>query len=231
MNWWLVWLLAGWAVWMGGAGSTGAYAQINEASDVLNQSSTLLREQQELDARLGVNRARLEELQLEQKRMNSETERLNADREANQSLCGGVLYYTQRAECDQQSANITNSSQNLTRQRADIGQRWKSTTAEIESLKARREKLDKEAEAMNEKLRGLELSGAAKECLARLPQGDLNARVTAYQQCWDGTSSAEPRFKQETPTAPAVEKPGPIEQMGIEEEKRRKRREKRRANE
>jgi predicted nuclease with TOPRIM domain len=208
-----------------GLDGSAAFPQDSGALDVLKQSSTLLKEQQALDARLGNSNARLEELKMEQQRVNEQTERLKADRETNQSMCGGASYYIQRAECDQQITAIANSNENLSRQQRDISQRRQSTAAEVEALKMRQEKLKQQTAAMDEKLKRLELSGtAAQECLARLPRNDFSSKVRAYEQCWDGTSAAQPALRSEEPIAPSMEKPGPIEQMGIEDEKRRKRR-------
>lgn len=217
--------MAGIAAVMIGLDGTSAFPQDSGALDVLKQSSTLLKEQQALDARLGNSNTRLEELKMEQQRVNEQTERLKTDRETNQSMCGGASYYVQRAECDQQATDIANSSQNLSRQQQDLSQRRQSTTAEVESLKTRQEKLKQQTAVMDEKLKRLELSGtAAQECLARLPKNDFISKVQAYEQCWDGTSAAQPALRSEQSTGPSMEKPGPIEQMGIEDEKRRKRR-------
>jgi chromosome segregation ATPase len=208
-----------------GLDGTAAFPQDSGALDVLKQSSTLLKEQQALDARLGNSNARLEELKMEQQRVNEQTERLKTDRETNQSVCGGASYYIQRAECDQQISDIANNSQNLSRQQQDLSKRRQSTAAEVESLKARQDKIQQQTKVMDEKLKRLELSGtAAQECLARLPKDDFSAKVRAYEQCWDGTSAAQPALRSEQQTVPSMEKPGPMEQMGIEDEKRRKRR-------
>lgn len=215
-------ILAGSALLAGGG--TAVFAQSGNPGSVLNQSSTLLKEQQELDARISASRARLEELKREQQQLNQQSQRLNDDRQTNQSLCGSPgTYYAMRAECDQQSQDLSNASQNLSRQQRETGQRYQSATSEADLLKKRQERLQEQAEDMKQKLGRMELSGATKDCVERLKRDDLNASVAAYQKCLDGTGGAQSQLRPEQQRFPSLDTPGPIEQMGIEDEKRRKR--------
>jgi len=201
-----------------------AFAQSGDPNSILNQSSTLLKEQQELDARISASRSRLEELKQQQQRLNQETDRLKSDRDTHQSLCGSPgTYYAMRAECDQQSADLANAGQNLSRQQRDVGQRYQSTLSEADLLKKRQEILQQQSGEMQQKLKGMELSGATKDCVDRLKKDNLGASVSAYEQCLGRTGGAQSQLSPDQPRFPQLDKPGPIEQMGIEDEKRRKR--------
>lgn len=215
-------VLAGCAVlaWSGPA----ALAQSGDPNSILNQSSTLLKEQQELDARISASRSRLDELKQQQQRLNQETDRLKGDRDTHQSLCGSPgTYYSMRAECDQQAADLANANQNLSRQQREVGQRYQSTLSEADLLKKRQEILQQQASEAQRQLNQMPLSGEARDCVERLKKDNLNASVSAYQQCLDRSSGVRSQLNPEPSRFPQLDKPGPIEQMGIEDEKRRKR--------
>lgn len=199
------------------------WGQSSDPNSVLNQSSTLLKEQQELDARISASRSRLEELKQQEQRLNQETQRLQDQRETHQSLCGSsATYWSLRAECDQQNANLSNAAQNLSRQQQDVDRSYQSATSKTKALQKRQEALQQQSQEMQEKLKGLDVSSSVKECMDRMKKDNLSASVSAYQQCSEGGASAQSLLRPEE-RFPSLDKPGPIEQMGIEDEKRRKR--------
>lgn len=200
-----------------------ASAQSSDPNSVLNQSSTLLKEQQELDARISASRSRLEELKQQEQRLNQETQRLQNQRETNQSLCGSsATYWSLRAECDQQSADLSNAGQTLNRQQRDLGQSYQSATSETKALQKRQEALQQQSGDLQQKLKGLDVSSSVRDCMERMKKDNLSATVSAYQQCSEGGAAAQSQLRPEE-RFPSLDKPGPIEQMGIEDEKRRKR--------
>jgi regulator of replication initiation timing len=221
-------LLTGCALLLSGVQGVPAFSQ--DASDVLKQSSTLLKEQQELDKRLGTNQVQREELDRKRFDVNRQAEQLNNDQQNNQNLCGTTAsYYAHKMECDAQTSDLSQRSATVGKQQRELRERYQSTTSEEDLLKAREEQLKERAAIMDEKLKDVELSGSlARECLAQQPMNNPAERAKAYERC---SIIGQPKLKSESASIPQVEKPGPIEQMGIEDEKRRKRRARQKENE
>jgi len=204
-------------------GGTPASAEEFDAAKLLFDGAKVITEQREIEAKLEALRAKTDELRSERQRINRQAEQIAGERQVNQDTCSmPAYYYTHRAECDQGGARLSTGGVEADRQRREVGQRLESTDAEVESLRARRDQLKRQAEAMERQFKQLEWSGTAQECVSRLPKDDLGSMVSAYQQCWDGTSADQPRLKPESRNVPTLT-PGPIEQMGIEDEKRRRR--------
>ncbi len=150
-------------------------------------------------------------------------ERINNKRQVTRDTCGTPTYYdTHRVECEPGDSRLsTRRAEADERQRA-IGRRFDATTSEIESLKAQREQLNRQSETLNPTLTRLEFSGVTQECVGRQPSSGLQDRVSAYERCWDGTTADQPWLRPEMSNVPSLS-PGPIEQMGIEDEQRRRR--------
>lgn len=187
---------------------------MDDAAKLLLDSSRLLSERQEVEAKLAASQARAQELELERRRAKQQAEQINNERQADQSTCGLLGYqYTHLAECEQSGAQLSTRSADVDHQKYEAGRQLETTNSEVELLKARQEQLERQAEMMELKFKRLELSGTAQECVSRLPKDNLESAVAAYQQCWDGTSSAEPRFKPEQKGPPALKsaEPGPKE--------------------
>lgn len=208
---------------LGGGFPAPAYPDDLDAARLLSDSKRLLQEQQEIEKRLANSQARTEELRLERERMNREAERINDERQTTRDLCGtSAYYYTHRAECEQGNSQLSTRRAEVDEQQRAIGRRFEATTSEIESLKTRREQLKRQSETLDSTLKRLEFSGVTQECVGQQPSSGLQDRVSAYERCWDGTTADKPRLRPETSNVPSLS-PGPIEQMGIEDEKRRRR--------
>lgn len=213
------------AAWWGSGAGAPAFAEELDAGKMLFDSAELLNQQQEVEAKLAAIRAQQQELEAERSRLQGQAGQYNEQRQANETTCGSGSYYTMHmAQCEQERSNLSTGGADLGQKQTNVSKQLQNVTTEGEQLKAKKEQLDRQAEAMTLKLKRLELSGVAQECASRLPKDNLESMVATYQQCWDGTSSAEPHFKPKSPTGPSVGGIGPLEQMGIEDEKRRKRR-------
>ncbi len=180
------------------SGGAPALSEEFDAAKLLFDGSKVLMEQQEIDAKLAALQARSEELKLERQRMDYQAGQINSDRQVTQSTCAAPqYYYTHRLDCDQSSAELPARSADVGDRQARVGQQLKAASSEVESLITRREQLKRQAEALEFRFKRLELSGTAQECVSRLPKENLESMVAAYQECWDGTSVAEPRLKPE----------------------------------
>lgn len=186
------------AVFAAGGGGAPASAEEFDAAKLLFDGSKVLMEQQEIDAKLAAMQARSEEMKLDRQRMNQQAGQINSDRQVTQDTCGtAAYYYTHRMDCDQSSAELSTRSAEAGDKRDQVGRQLQATSSEVESLTARREQLKRQSEALELKFKRLELSGMTQECVSRLPKDNLESMVAAYQECWDGTSAAEPRLKPE----------------------------------
>jgi hypothetical protein len=199
-----------------------AFAQNQNPAGLLSKSSSLLREQQEIESKLAASQAKLQTLQSQQKLLQGEAGENQTNRAVNQENCQGSSYYWHRGDCDLAQQQLSSREQNIQGRQGDVTEQIRSTSAEIEQLTNRRNQLMRQGESMDEQLKRLEFSGVTQECVGQQPSSGLQDRVSAYERCWDGTTADKPRFRPETSNVPSLS-PGPIEQMGIEDEKRRRR--------
>jgi uncharacterized protein YlxW (UPF0749 family) len=199
-----------------------AFAQNQNPAGLLSKSSSLLREQQEIESKLAASQAKLQTLQSQQKLLQGEAGENQTNRAVNQENCQGSSYYWHRGDCDLAQQQLSSREQNIQGRQGDVTEQIRSTSAEIEQLTNRRNQLMRQGESMDEQLKRLEFSGVTQECVGQQPSSGLQDRVSAYERCWDGTTADKPRFRPETSNVPSLSH-GPIEQMGIEDEKRRRR--------
>ncbi|MFM8550784.1 MAG: hypothetical protein ACKOCD_00455 [Nitrospiraceae bacterium] len=201
-----------------------AWAETADPASVLSDSSSLVREQQDVESKLAETRARLQELQNRERDLNRPSRENERDRVTNSVSCSTPeYYYTHRTECTSGSDRFSSNSNDLSRQQGGLAEQLRSTNAEVERLTNRRKELMRQGESEEDKLKRLEFSGVTQECVKQQSGAGLQGAVSAYQRCWDGTSADQPRLAPETSNVPSLS-PGPIEQMGIEDEKRRRRR-------
>lgn len=199
-----------------------AFAQNQDPAGLLSKSSSLLREQQEIESKLAASQAKLQALQSQQQSLQGQAGENQRNQAVNQENCQGSLYYWHRGDCDMAQQQLSSREQGIQGQRGDITEQIRSTSAEIEQLTNRRNQLMRQGESMDQQLKRLEFSGVTQECVGRQSSSGLKDRVSAYERCWDGTTADQPRLRPETQNVPSLS-PGPIEQMGIEDEKRRRR--------
>ncbi|MDE3118590.1 MAG: hypothetical protein KGO52_14835 [Nitrospirota bacterium] len=200
-----------------------AAAQNLDPSSVLYDSASVLREQQEVESKLAASRARLQDLQFQEGELNRQASENESDRSVTSTSCSTAqYYYTHRSECTSGSDRLSSDAGDIARQQSDIADQIRTTNAEVEQLTNRRQQLLRQGESMESKLKRLEISGTSRECLDRQSASGLQDMVSAYERCWDRSSASQPRFKPEPSNAPTLT-PGPIEQMGIEDEQRRRR--------
>ncbi len=212
--------LIGAAVFSAGWLCAPSLAQNQDPAGLLSKSSSLLREQQEIESKLAASQAKLQTLQSQQKLLQGQASENQNNRAVNQENCQGSSYYWHRGDCDFTQQQLSAREQGVLGRQGDVAEQIRSTSAEVEQLTNRRNQLMRQGESMEDQLKRLEFSGVTKDCVGQQGAGNLSGTVSAYERCWDGTSAAQPRFKSEAPTLESI---GPIEQMGIEDEKRRRR--------
>lgn len=204
-------------------GGVAALAGDVNPSQLLNDSSSILKQQQDVESRLAESQSRRQELELERRRLLDEAGRNSDARASYSKTCeSGPFTFANPSQCAFDGARISRDGTEVNRQLNDVKERTERLNSDTNQLTGQKEQLKRQADSLDSKLKQLEFSGVTKECVEQQSGKGLQGSVSAYQRCWDGTSADQPRFKSESPTSslPSI---GPIEQMGIEDEKRRRR--------
>ncbi|MBM4132681.1 MAG: hypothetical protein FJ245_02835 [Nitrospira sp.] len=216
-------ILLGASVWFAGWSGGPALAQSTDPSQLLGSGSNLLKQQQDVESRLAESQAKRQELEQERRRLLEEAGRNRDERATYNKTCeSSVFTFANPGQCAFDGARLSRDGSEVGRQIDEVNRRMETLNSEAGRLKTQKEQLKQQADSLDSKLNQVEFSGVTKECVGQQKTGGLQGTVSAYERCWDGTSADQPRFKSESPTSslPSI---GPIEQMGIEDEKRRRR--------
>lgn len=189
-----------------GGAALPAVAADYDPVGLLNQGSSLLNERQEVESRLAVEQERMRALEQDRQQLNSQrSQYLESSQQYQQGVCGTTSSYVFQAQCNQDRSQLSSREAELRSRQEPDARQFRETSAEVERLNAKREELQRREELMNLQLQRLEFSGTTKECVDRLPKGDLQSQISAYEQCWDRTSTAGPRMKPERSTVPTLD--------------------------
>ncbi|TAJ10056.1 MAG: hypothetical protein EPO61_04900 [Nitrospirae bacterium] len=164
-------------------GGVAALAGDGTPAQPPNDSSSVLKEQQDVESRLAESQAKRQELERERKRILNEAGRNSEERASYSKACetggyasGEGYSYTSPAQCAFDKAQISSGGAEVNRQLNEVNRRLEGLNSEANQLAGQREQLKRQAESL--------------------------------------------KFKSEVPTLQSI---GPIEQMGIEDEQRRRR--------
>ncbi len=216
-------LLAGGTMLGAGVVADAALALDPDPYKYLQESSSLIQQQQDIEAQLSANRAKLQELQYRRGGIQYDSGRNLEDLAITNSLCSRPDYrFGHSAECSTDSGRLSSRGSDLSQEQTATLEQIQAVNREIERLTVRKRELEMRNDSVESTLKRMEFSGMTQECIDRQPTETLRDRVSTYERCWSGTSDAQPRFKSDPSKAPILT-PGPIEQMGIEDEQRRRR--------
>lgn len=158
-------------------GGVAALAGDGTQSQPPNDSSSVLKQQQEVESRLADSQAKRQELERERRRILNEAGRNSEERASYSKVCEtGPYTFANPAQCAFDGARISRDGAEVNRQLNEVNRRLEGLNSEANRLAGQRQQLKRQAESLE--------------------------------------------FKSEVPTLPSI---GPIEQMGIEDEQRRRR--------
>nr|MBI3614191.1 hypothetical protein [Nitrospirota bacterium] len=142
-----------------------------------NDSSSVLKQQQDVESRLAEGQAKRQELEQERRRLLDQAGRNSDERASYSKTCEtGPYTFASQSQCAFDGARISRDGSEVNRQLGEVNRRLEGLNSEANQLAGQRQQLKRQAESLE--------------------------------------------FKSEVPTLPSI---GPIEQMGIEDEQRRRR--------
>jgi hypothetical protein len=200
-----------------------ALAQVSDPAQLLGKGSDLLKQQQAVESGLAEGQAKRQELERERRRLLEQAGRNSDERAAYSRTCEpGPYGYANPSQCAFDGARLSRDRSEVDRRLSEVNAQMESLGSERSRLTQQQEQLKRQADALDKQLGQVEFSGVTKECVGQQKTGGLQGTVSAYERCWDGTSADRPRYQADSP-ASSLPSVGPIEQMGIEDEQRRRR--------